>query len=303
MPFPGGKPLTLENVGNSVNWMPDSRHIVYSRQRSSPNEIVLQDTETPAAQVVLRSENVMLEMNMSPDGTRMAYSSGNPSSGITELSIDSGAVRPLRATRISEYSAAYAPSGDRYVYVSFATGRGEIMVRKMDGSEPAQLTFGSPVAGTTSFQARTTPVFSPDGRRIAFCQSGQIWTMPAAGGQPAPVTPAPAERVGALTWSPDGRWLLYQRGLPGNRELVKIDSTGPGQPVVLGHGSAGNTISVFTRWSSAGGHIAYLGKDGVRICGEDGGGDRLLVSTGEASKGLTTAGPREAVAGPKRLRA
>jgi Tol biopolymer transport system component len=237
----------------------------------------------------------MFEMNVSPDGTQMVYHSGSPTSGINEVSLDSGTIHPLRTTTISEHSAAYAPSGDRYIFVSFASGRGEIMLRDVTGSASAQLTFGNPIASTSMFETRAGPVFSPDGRRIAFSQGGQIWTMPATGGQPAPVTPAPEERVGALTWSPDGRWIVYQRGLPGNRELVKIDSAGHGQPAVLAHGAAGNTVAMFTRWS-AGRQIAYLGSEGVRICGEDGSGNRLLVAQG-SSPNVTGAGAREAVAG------
>jgi Tol biopolymer transport system component len=285
VPFPSGKPRSIENIGGaSLSWMPDSRHLVYSLLRSA-NEIILGDTETSAARVILRSENVLIGMDVSPDGTRMAYSSGAFSSGIMELSIDSGTIHPLRVTHISEGDGAYDPSGDRYVYHSMASGRGEILLREVSGDRVAQLTFGSPVAGYTT-QTRGFPVFSPDARRIAFSQSGQIWTMPATGGQPAPVTPAPADSVSAPAWSPDSRWIVYQRGPAGSRELVKIDSAGQGQTMTLSRSPASVSINVFTRWSSTG-HIAYLGKDGVRICNEDGSGDSPLVPgavTGDFSR-------------------
>ena len=41
LPFPRGKPHSIENIPHSsFNWMPDSRHIIYSRELSSPNEVV-----------------------------------------------------------------------------------------------------------------------------------------------------------------------------------------------------------------------------------------------------------------------
>ncbi|MCA0181077.1 MAG: hypothetical protein LCH77_16120 [Actinobacteria bacterium] len=50
--------------------------------------------------------------------------------------------------------------------------------------------------------------FSPDGRRIAFARSGDIYVMPAAGGSARRVVGGPY-RSGNPTWSPDGTRLAY----------------------------------------------------------------------------------------------
>jgi len=276
--FPSGKRRATVNTGQTgvyFDWLPDSRHLVYARGRSSAKEVVLRDTETPAARVILRSEETINEMSVSPDGTRMAYTAGAQAPEIMELSIDSGAVRPLRATRITQYNADYAPSGDQYVYADFSTGRSEIMVRDVAGSRASQLTFGNPVNGTNSMLTRNTPRFSPDGRRIAFSQSGQVWTMPAAGGQPVAITPI-GENAGVPSWSPDSHWIAYIRNKPGNGELTKIDSAGQGQPIRLCDQSLSNSIYWFTRWSATG-RIAYGGRGGVRLCGENETAGRLLA--------------------------
>jgi Tol biopolymer transport system component len=195
-----------------------------------------------------------------------------------ELSIETGTVRPLRATRISELSPDYSPSGQQYAYADFSTGRSEIMVRDLVGSRADQLTFGSPVTTTSILDSRNLPHFSPDGRRIAFSQSGQIWTIPASGGQPVAITPG-GEYANAAAWSPDNRWIAYQRGpLGAKRELVKLDSAGQGRPVTLSANGISSLI-MFTRWSARGA-IAYSGQQGIRLCAADGTGDRLLVEKG-----------------------
>jgi Tol biopolymer transport system component len=206
----------------------------------------------------------------------MAFNSGNSRSSITEMSIETGAVRSLRATRISANDSQYTPSGDRYVYADYSTGRSEIVVRDLEGAGAIQLTSGNPVATRSLLETRTTPRISPDGRRVVFSQSGQIWVVPATGGEAAPITPA-GERAIAPAWSPDGRWVGYQRGLPGKRELAKVDPSGQGSPITLSMHAGILGVSAFTRWSAAG-QIVYTGRDGLRACSGDGASDRVLVA-------------------------
>lgn len=58
-PFPRGRQYMVPGVGKGFNllvdWLPDSHHIVYSRQGSG--EVVVQDTESGAARLLLRSAN------------------------------------------------------------------------------------------------------------------------------------------------------------------------------------------------------------------------------------------------------
>ena len=50
------------------------------------------------------------------------------------------------------------------------------------------------------------PAYSPDGSRLAFAHPGGLATIPAAGGEPVAVAPAPAE---SPRWAPDGSELAY----------------------------------------------------------------------------------------------
>lgn len=78
-----------------------------------------------------------------------------------------------------------------------------------ESSELAQLTFGE--------RSDHTPVWSPDGTRIAFVRAAdkmpQIWILSLHGGEAFRVTSA---EFGAVQpqWSPDGRKILYSSGIP-----------------------------------------------------------------------------------------
>lgn len=54
----------------------------------------------------------------------------------------------------------------------------------------------------------STPRWSPDGTRLAYLMSRQVWVQPLSGGPAFQVTQAP-EGVSGYSWSPDGRQLAY----------------------------------------------------------------------------------------------
>src|SRR5207237_6121836 len=89
-----------------------------------------------------------------------------------------------------------APEGETFVYVSKASGKADIYLKRVDGRNAINLTKDSPADDTQ-------PAFSPDGSQIAFRserEGGGIFLMGATG-----------ESVRRLTdfgfnptWSPDG---------------------------------------------------------------------------------------------------
>ncbi len=107
---------------------------------------------------------------------------------------------------------ALSPNGDRIAFSAPGPDGGtHLYVISAAGGAPTQITKGT--------ATDLSPVFSPDGARIAFVsnRSGNrdIWIVPAGGGEPTRVTDDPADDIDPA-WSPDGLRLAFSstRGGP-----------------------------------------------------------------------------------------
>ena len=112
---------------------------------------------------------------------------------------------------------ALSPDGSGVVYV----------LRTLDGEGDRNIDqlWTVPVAGgtprrLTSGHNDTSPVWSPDGSRLAFLRDGQVHVLAAGGGEPERVTDLPLG-AGAPVWSPDGARLAF------SASVDPTDGSGP----------------------------------------------------------------------------
>ncbi len=158
--------------------------------------------------------------DLSPDGRRavvsvaLGYRSG--------LFLVAGGAAPGELTRGRRWDSAPRFAGDAQTVI-FVSGR------RPRGPEPESGRLfrlrlgGEPEPLTGADLAARAPAVSPDGERVAFLgrsvgdsvsgENGEdpgydLWTIPAAGGEPRRVTSHPGDE-GAPVWSPDGRFLAY----------------------------------------------------------------------------------------------
>jgi dipeptidyl aminopeptidase/acylaminoacyl peptidase len=68
------------------------------------------------------------------------------------------------------------------------------------------------------------PVLSPDGRHVAYAVEGRIFVVPAAGGDPRPVT-APGANASSPYWSRDGEALYFLSDRSGSRQVWQLPLT------------------------------------------------------------------------------
>jgi len=103
-----------------------------------------------------------------------------------------------------------------------------------------------------------SPVFAPDGKTLAFVRVNSavvedLYVMPVAGGEPMRLT-FDHSPISDLTWTPDGREVVYTTSRHGVQGLWRIPATG-GQPKYLAESGQNVCCPNFARH---GGRLAYV---------------------------------------------
>ena len=176
---------------------------------------------------------------LSPDGARIAFSwHGDlwtcPAAG--------GRAERLTDDPADEQKPAWSPDGRWIAYSSDRAGNRDLFVIEVSSRATRQLTFHS--------ADDDAPAWSPDGTWIAF-QSNRdsnldlalndnvfdLWKAPAAGGTATRITLFRGENP---AWSPDGKWIAYDRYSSGysdgEHNILLIAPDGSGLPRELATG-------------------------------------------------------------------
>jgi len=121
---------------------------------------------------------------------------------------------------------AVSPQGKRLVFTHFF---GDSNIWQLDVSGPGGRA-GTPRQVAASTRRDTYPVFSPDGRRIAFESSRSggfgIWLANADGSSPQPLHVDPNYSSGSPAWSPDGRTIAFETDIDKQSEIYLISPEG-----------------------------------------------------------------------------
>ena len=122
--------------------------------------------------------------------------------------------------------------------------------------QPHQLTF--PTGKVVGDQS---PVFSPDGKSVAFIRivaegNFDLYTVPLSGGSPHQLT-VDRTAIFGITWTADGRRIIFSSHRGGEQSLWVIPSTG-GEPSRLPVGGASATFPAVSR---KGNRLAYTQGD------------------------------------------
>jgi len=164
----------------------------------------------------------------SPDGQTVAFVQGEDSLSIvgTVPSIG-GPVRVLHETIERIDGLDWSPDGSHLVLSARATGVGRNLLYLLDltGSELRPVPLERP-----DNAGDYLPRFSPDGRSLAWIGldqtgGGGIHVGPTAGGSTRQVTAGLADLQG-LSWTPDGRELVFAAAPAGGYRLWRVDLTG-----------------------------------------------------------------------------
>jgi Tol biopolymer transport system component len=260
LPWPPRKAMRVFGNAESavgspqVSWLPDSRHIVFS----GGGPLGMANVRSGRYWPVAIQERPMHSPTPSPDGSRVAYQSSLSHADVIAVPLGDGPIQTLLGSSAWEQMPGASPVTQQIVYVTNRRRPGEIWLKSLDEGWDRPLVSRQDIrVASDPAQLLMTPVFSPDGRRIALVASSPaaraLFTVSAAGGIPVRATAAaklPDECC--PTWAPDGAWLAFRHATPEVR-LAKV-RVGSGEPAVDLASSCGSTMP---EWSPTGEWIAF----------------------------------------------
>jgi len=191
------------------NWSTDGKQLAFFSARSgTPN---IWRVEVASGKLTQLTSNSYINANpfFSPDGTRIAYQSDQSGRlDVWMMAADGSGAHQLTNTGVTGHFMRWSDSGDAVIFRCLCGGKPATITIPAAGGDPRPLVEqkgGSHIS------------FSPDRSRIMDVVSHKVlWVTPLSGAPPEKVFEFsdPNARIDYPIWSPDGRWVLFDRFQP-----------------------------------------------------------------------------------------
>ena len=228
-------------------WAADATMIAFNSDRSGDMNIWVQSLSDGATRQITRGPGGDFQPNWSPDGRRIAFfSSRSGNADIWKADVATGALTQLTHARSLDINPFFSPDGSQIAYQSDASGRLELWLMRSDGSQQRQRTtigasghfmrwlgdgfiyFRSsgtgvmrvrPAAGDPELVSKNGGAhisFSPDGSKFIDVTGHKVlWLYGRDGSSKKLFAFDDTDvRIDYPVWSPDGKWLLFDRFKP-----------------------------------------------------------------------------------------
>ena len=265
-------PIGLPRFANAASWSRDGSRLLLMASKGYPPR--LYELELTAGRIVpLDTVRYAVQApSYSPDASRIAYFAQGDSGDVGQLWLwTRGEANARKVAESREWSnwpidarVRWSPDG-RWLYYS---GDGKLWRVSADTGTPTNIPFSAtltiprarakpvvtlPLPGST-MRARgfTGLALAPDARRYAMLALGKLWVS-GVGDTPRAVAQIPSTATG-LSWSPDGREVVWSAGRGGAEDLLATTiASGATRHLTALSGSESQAV-----WSPDGQWIAFV---------------------------------------------
>ena len=222
--------LINDPMSQDPAWSPDCTQVVYAKRR----ELWVADADGSNRRRILAGSRWKERPTWSPDGQRLLFVEHSNvgdiwKSHVWVVDANGDGRTKLTSGDVWDDSPSWSPDGKRIAFDRLSgDGRDEnherinaqryIVVMNSDGSGLKELTPGG--------DADLTPVYSPDGRSIAYVGGNTVRVMSSDGTADRAIAGGAWWR-GGVTWSPDGTRIAYATGSDAaGGDIVAVDLHG-----------------------------------------------------------------------------
>ena len=222
------------------------------QQHGNRGDVFASDLFWGEAKQYTQHNALTLTPRWSPDGSRLIYTSYFRTGAPDVFTIDTNTARidSFVSFRGTNTGARFSPNGQQVAMV-MGDGRSDIYVSNAQGRQPARR--------TNSESVKSSPVWSPDGGRIAFVMEPgpQLYVMPAGGG-------APQRLVSGFSYTAEPDWSMANPDRiactvrEGGRYQIAVYEFSKGRARVV---SKASFDGVEPTWLGDGRHLVYTARD------------------------------------------
>jgi TolB protein len=193
---------------------PDQRTVTFMSYENERPRVWLLEMGTGRVRPLVQGNYQSFAPRYSPDSRYIVFSMAvNGNTDVYRIPVSGGTPERLTNAPGIDTGGSYSPDGRQIVFESDRGGTQQIYVMNADGSNQRRISFGG--------GGYATPEWSPRGDLIAFTKTGsfRIGVMRPDGAGERLLTREAGE---GPTWAPNGRAIMYQRGL-GRAQVWYVD--------------------------------------------------------------------------------